>query len=1341
MDCWRNCAELFNVALQRNLLLTMAVLTATAVPCLNEIPAEVTMNVLRLARLLVGILGLCFLVAAHGQTATSGTVLGDVVDPSGASVPGAQVQLLNTGTNLQTATTSNASGRYTFPTVAPGTYTLTANAAGFRTSTITGVRIEVNSSSNVNFSLTVGEATQVVDVSAASGQVQLQTTDSTVGDVIGTEALAQLPTRLRQAQELTFLQPGTTPANGGDSGGSVGGAVNDQTTFTFDGIDISDNETNSTTDSDHGARPVLLVSVEAVDEFRVGVSNSNSTFTRASGGQVTLIGKSGTNSFHGGLFSYLQNSAFNANTWDNNHFGLKKPHVEDNRFGGYLGGPIFRDKTFFFTEYEARRYPETFQVTAVVPTPTLASGVLRFADGSGAINSYNLATSNTCGTAGTAPCDPRSLGISPTMQAMMAAEPAGNDPGLAGSDGLNTTGFAGNAKSPLTDDFGTVRIDHNLNSNWHLNGSFSYSRDLAYNSAPIVLDIRNPSDIVNSDFLPNWTNAFIFGATGQLTPKLTETFHFGDVRNRNGAIRPQLSSIAQELALPGTTDGTAGSVAVSPNIFTAPITMSNTVRTQKNDDVSLQFGDDVTWVKHNHVIQGGGNLEQLDLYHVHTGKVGGAVNSLNATETADSSYLTIPASDRPKTCPTSTSTGCLPSGSSTTWDSLYASTLGLMNDDNAFIVRNQNTAAQPIGTALIMNARAYYYSLYGQDTWRSTPSLTLTYGLSYGWQTPYNFSNQGESLLVDASNSQPLSAKSYLQQKAAAAVTGTIYNPSLGFLPVAQSGRDSVYNTDYGDVAPRIAAAWNPSFQDGLLGKVIGSQKTVLRGGFGMYYDRLNGELAVVNPGLTAGPSSTVSTGLQTCAASGTPGRGCNPTSNDPGLSDFRIGVDGSVPIPSYASTLVSPYVPANGYSELVSSGIDPNYKSPRVFSSDFTIQRDIGHGAVVELAWTGRYGRRLESNVELNASPYMFADTGSGQSFGMAYDNVANALRAGTAVPTQGWFENQLPGVGRAHGYATTTAYLAAVQTSNFENGNVSSIFDSNGSGLNFLRQGIGLQAYDETQVNDLAVATNLGWSNYNAFIATFRRAGKNLTLDVNYTYSKSLDTNQGVANDSTNLATPFNPGIDYGPSHFDRRNAFNALFVYNLPRSYEAFPKPVNEILGGWYVSGIVTAVSGLPIYVTEGTQVFGGGQRSATSTPAVPLVPTKSIHAGVNYNVTGSGGIGTAGNGINLFTNPAAVHNDFGYVQLSSGMDGFKDPLRGLPFINTDASIGRVITLPEKVKLTISADAFNLFNNVTFTNPSLSLVGSTVSTFGALTSTSVPENRQASSRWVMLGARLEF
>lgn len=240
------------------------------------------------------------------QTAASGAVLGAITDPSGAVVAGAAVDLRNAGTDAKSSAVAGSQGQYAFPGVAPGNYVLTVSAKGFRTSSITNIDVQVNASATVNVKLEIGETNSTVLVTASEAQVELQTADASVGDVIGTEPLLLLPTRLRQAQELLLLQPGTTPQTGSDNGGSIAGALNDQTTFTLDGIDITDNSTNSTINTDSGARPVLIFSVEATDEFRVAVANANSTFNRGSGGQVSLVQRSGTNQFHGSLFWYTQ---------------------------------------------------------------------------------------------------------------------------------------------------------------------------------------------------------------------------------------------------------------------------------------------------------------------------------------------------------------------------------------------------------------------------------------------------------------------------------------------------------------------------------------------------------------------------------------------------------------------------------------------------------------------------------------------------------------------------------------------------------------------------------------------------------------------------------------------------------------------------------------------------------------------------------------------------------------------------------------------------------------------------------------------------------------------------
>ncbi len=1282
---------------------------------------------------------------SHAQTSTSGTILGSAVDPSGAVVVGAKVDLTNKATNWRTRVTTDGQGHYAFPNVVPGTYSVAIRATGFRTLEENNVVVEVNTSSTINFKLIVGEA-NATTVEVTGQQIELQTTDATVGDVVNSEALLRLPTRLRSAQELLLLQPGTTPQyNGSDSGGSIAGAENDQTTFTMDGIDISDNSTNSTIDSEHGASPVIAISVESVNEFRVGTTNANSTFNRSSGGQVTLVGKSGTNALHGTLLWYLQNSALNANTWDNNRLGLAKPTVVDNRFGGNLGGPIIKDKTFFFFDYEGRRYPQKLQFQRIVPTATLKQGIIQFLDGAGNVVQYNLATADLCGPSGNAPCDPRGIGISPAMKTLFADDPTGNNSSLG--DGLNTIGLQGNVRAPLIDDYTVFRIDHYLSQKWRFNGSFLYGRDLRNDTT--VMDIRNPNDPVSLSMLPNWTLAIIGGITGQIRPDLINTFHVGFVRNRNGATRQSIAQSAQELGISGTQTAN-GWVGLTPStsIVNTPIDMSNSVRTQANDNVNLQFTDDVSWTRGAHLFQFGTNIQHLPNYHVHTGKLGGAVNSLDAIINAKT-YLSLPAADQPAPCVGTVTANCLPSDSLATWNSLYTAELGMMDNDNIFLVRNGQLQADPLGTALVMNAHSNAFYFYGQDTWRVRSSLTFTYGLSYGFQTPYTLSDQKEALLINAGTGQVLTNNGYLTAKKNAALQGQIYNPLLGFLPVAKSGRGAVYNTDWGNVAPRISAAWSPSYRGGIMGKVFGERKSVVRGGFGMFYSKLTSEDTVVGPGLTAGFTSTASTGLTNCMVSAAPGANCNATTADPALSTFRVGVDGTIPIPTYAATAGSPYIPGPNYGELISFGVSPDLVSPRIYSADLTLQRELGRGVFMEVAYNGRWGRRLLINQALNSNPYMFVDQASKQSFATAYDAVATALRNGTTPSAQPFFENQLPGIGGPG--ISSTSYLVSNYSADFTTGLVSSLF----VGLDNARLALGLQPYDEQQVNLISTTGNGGWSNYNAALLTLRKTGTHFTFNVNYTFSKSIDTYQGAQNDSANIPNPYFPGVDYGPSIFDRTHTFNAFFVYSLPKHFSRFNGPVNRILGGWYISGIFTAVSGLPLQVIESDQAWGGGLLDFTNyTAAVPTVPLSAINVGVHSGVTGSNGIGTnsdpaqGGTGLNLFANPQSVYNDFRPILLSTdGRSGRGDPLRGLGYWNLDDAIGKKIPITERVNLNLSFDFYNIFNHVSFQTPDQVYSGfglygaSNEANFGAISNTFVPSNRQASSRWIMLGLRVEF
>src|SRR5579859_2131899 len=327
-------------------------------------------------------------VPTQAQTSNTGIVLGTVIDPTGAAVPDAEVNLTNTATNIARTTTTNAVGQFTFPGISPGPYKVTVTKPGFGTYVVSNLTVDVNKSYSVDVKLEVRSSTETVEV-AATTQAELETADAVVGNVVSGEMLTRLPTLNRDATELLTLQPGSTPydATGfGNNGGTIAGARSDQNTISIDGIDVTDNVIAGGSNE----APIIPAGVDAVDEFRVGVTNNNASFGRSSGGQITLVSKSGTNDYHGTMYWFHQNSALNANTWENDHTpdgkGNKftpKPQQRDNRGGLSFGGPIKKDRTFFFGNYELRRFFQSIEFTRLIPSPSLMQGNLTFKDAAG----------------------------------------------------------------------------------------------------------------------------------------------------------------------------------------------------------------------------------------------------------------------------------------------------------------------------------------------------------------------------------------------------------------------------------------------------------------------------------------------------------------------------------------------------------------------------------------------------------------------------------------------------------------------------------------------------------------------------------------------------------------------------------------------------------------------------------------------------------------------------------------------------------------------------------------------------------------------------------------------
>jgi hypothetical protein len=1298
------------------------------------------------------------------QSETTGAVIGTVSDPSGAAIVDATVVLRNTATNGQVAQTTNGVGQYTFANVTPGVYEITVKKAGFRGANVSAFTVEVAKSYTVDVKLEIGQVTESITVSTEA-RVELQTTDAQVGDVIGGTTLSRLPTLTRDASELLTLQPGTTPydtpANGGfgNNGGTVAGARSDQNSISLDGIDITDNSFGG------GATAVNFIptGVESLEEFRVGVSNSNVDFSRSSGGNITLISKSGSNTFHGDGYWFHQSDGYNANSWDLNHtpdaatgkpFTTKTP-FKDNREGVSVGGPIIRNKTFFFSNYEVRRFPSASQVSHIVPTTSLQDGILSFADASGVVRQYNLATSTACGPNGGVLCDPRGIGISPTIQTLYKLDPAGNDPSLPGVDGNNTTGFVASAATPVKDDYVTFRLDHNFTDKMHFFGRYIYSR--ALNVTPTQIDTLGNKTIATTG---NFTRGD--GAIGALdyafSSFTSNSVRYGWIRSRIFLPGLSPSASAATLALAGT-NSSAGFIALAPGLaatglIDVPIDVdTQRARTQGNFQRNKQLVDNFTHIQGRHTISAGGDVRWLPLVAQRNDKVVGSLASLVATEDADvfGTNQTVQQINRPPSCSATVTTFCLQATDVLRWDRLYAATLGIVDNVNVLAVRNGSLTPQPFGTPLIANTNQQAYDFFAQDTWRIKPTLTLTYGIGYGWQTPPTEAHGQQTFEINDSTGQIFTAAGYIQAKAQAAANGQVFNPTIGYLPIRNSGRSNIWNTDYGDIAPRLSAAWNPSYKDGLLGKVFSAGKTVLRAGFGVYYDRINNVQSVEIPQLGVGFAQTLVLATPPCNLNaGSTGPACNAAAGaaNIGASGFRVGVDGTLPVPMVPA-VSSPIVPALG-GENLSFAVDPDFKVGRSYSIDFTVQRELPGNMLMEIGYIGRIARDLPNSVDFDSSPYMFVDKASGQTFAQAFDVVAHELARNQAVTNQPWFDNQLAGLTGTNCTSPTTCLVSEAAAA-FLGQSVGSVFGQ----IDTDRANLGLPTFNNHQINfALFMRTHNDLSNYHAATVTLRkRPSHGLQFDLNYTFSKSLDQVGTVQNNAGTYATSFNPNYQYGPSLFDRTHIFNAIFNYDLPaghgHKFSLGNNIADKIIAGWYVSGVFRAASGPPLTVADG-DLGGGFFQNGLS--AIPLVGVGTLGAGTHGNVcSGANGFGSAGNGptctgapqgtgLNLFANPDAAAAAFRPVNISTdGRDGTGNPLRGLGFWNLDARLGKTTSFHERYKVEISADFFNIFNHVNFFQPTLNLQNP--ATFGVISQELIPADRTQGSRWIQLGLRVSF
>jgi hypothetical protein len=550
-------------------------------------------------------LTLCFSAVVASAQSSAG-VTGTVKDSNGAVIAGADVKLTDTKTGLELTTKTNDQGVYTFPKAAPGQgYKLTFTAPGFQTLIINDVALGVDTVSTHNAEMTIGEVSGTVVVTA-SNEVTLNTTDASIGNVIGERRLKELPIQIRNSPAaLIGLQPGVVGNNVGATGtnriGSVTGARSDQGNITVDGIDSNDQATGQF------AATVGNAPIDAIQEFRAVSTNPGASDGRSSGGQVELVTKSGTNEFHGNVREYNRTAATPANSFFNNRAGVARPALTRNQFGGSIGGPVVKDALFFFFDYEGRRDAQQVSNLRTVPLNHFRNGGVAFLnDTAGCPTNARLNTSPNCITiltpAQVAAFDPQGVGASPQLLSFINSRyPQAND--LTAGDGINTGGFRFNAPSQRKDNTYTTRIDWNATSKQRLFGRFNIARRVQTDTVNSVA-AQFPGDPETAQIIVR-DYTWVVGHTWTASPTFVNQATVGVARS--GLLFPNNFAPA------------------FPNSFTFGAGLSAPFAGISEQDRFVTvptIRNDATWTKGTHGIEFGGSFTPIK-------SVSGLVNDFN----------------------------------------------------------------------------------------------------------------------------------------------------------------------------------------------------------------------------------------------------------------------------------------------------------------------------------------------------------------------------------------------------------------------------------------------------------------------------------------------------------------------------------------------------------------------------------------------------------------------------------------------------------------------------------------------------------------------------------------
>ncbi len=507
------------------------------------------------------------------QSGTS-TINGSVTDQTGAAVPGATVTIVELSTNSSRSTTTNDNGNYSFPGIKPATYRLTVEAGNFKKAVNNNVQAGVDSSVSINVQLEAGDVSAIVDVTSDTIESVVNTQDASLGNNFVPRQIQGLPTNLRRVNDLLSLQPGVTRE------GYVAGGRSDQANITLDGVDINDQQTGGRSvqfDTSQGS--VLRATTGAVEEFRITTTNANASQGRSSGAQISLVTRSGTNEFHGQAFYTYRPTQFSANSFFNNLSGTPRPSLARDVFGGSIGGPIFKDKLFFFYDYEGQRQTLGQSVNRTVPLAHLGNGEIRF-QGTGP---SCVAGQCVVGLAELNNVIYPDAGVNPlalTALSNAATQYPSNNTSIG--DGINTGGFRFNAPRTIEENTHTAKFNWNISENQQMFARGIWQWDIA----------SGTSAFPNTPSTNLWDHPWgiAIGHNWTINNNMINNFRYGWTHQ----------SFSNQ--------GDSSDPAVSFRFVYAPRLF---VRTLSRVTDSQNFTDDFTWIKGNHTIQFGGNIRLI----------------------------------------------------------------------------------------------------------------------------------------------------------------------------------------------------------------------------------------------------------------------------------------------------------------------------------------------------------------------------------------------------------------------------------------------------------------------------------------------------------------------------------------------------------------------------------------------------------------------------------------------------------------------------------------------------------------------------------------------------------